>query len=138
MFSLLDRLEGWQLLLLLAPLMLIMTLIRRREDSAASMKLKEISEVQQAWVFLSLLAPGLCAQLMGLLSSEERDRLLLAGGGLKGSPRLVALPILEAFFRKSELKGIPGKDVDEICRWLNLRFEDEPEELLGHLRKAYL
>lgn len=138
MFSLLDRLEGWQLLLLLCPLMLIMAVIRKREESAASMRLKEINELQKGWVFLSLLAPGLAAKLLTMLKTEERDRLLEAGGNLKGSPRHVAFPVLESFFRKCDLKGIPGKDVDEICRWLNLRFEDEPEELVGHLRKAYL
>lgn len=138
MFSLLDRLEGWQLLALLAPLMLIMTVIRKREESAASLKLASLNELQKGWVFLSMLAPGLGAKLLTLLDSEERERVLQAGGALKGSPRQVAFPILETFFRKNELKGIPGKDVEEICRWLNLRFEDEPEELLAPYRRAYL
>lgn len=138
MFSLLDRLEGWQLILVLAPLMLIMTVIRKREESATSMKLAALNEMQKGWVFLSMLAPGLAAKLLTLLSAEERDRLLHAGGVLSGSPRKVAFPVLELFFKKSGLKGLPGKDVDEICRWLNLKFEDEPEELVGLYRKAYL
>lgn len=138
MFSLLDRLEGWQLLALLAPLMLIMTIIRKREESAGSLKLAGLNEIQKGWVFLSMLAPGLAAKVLTLLAPEERERVLHAGGELKGSPRGVAFPVLETFFRKNDLKGIPGKDVDEICRWLNLRFEDDPEELVGPYRKAYL
>lgn len=138
MFSLLDRLEGWQLLLLLAPLMLIMTVIRKREEGAASMKLGALNDLQKGWVFLSLLAPGLGAKILTLLNAEERDRVLHAGGGLTGSPRRVALPVLEIFFKRSGLKSLPGKDVEEISRWLNLRFEDEPEELVGLYRKAYL
>jgi flagellar motor switch protein FliG len=137
-FSLLDRLEGWQLLLLLAPLMLIMTIIRRREEKASSLQMSALNELQKGWVFLSLLAPGLTARVLTLLSQDERERLLEAGQTLMGSPRQVALPVLEAFFKKSGLKSVPGKDVEEICRWLNLKFEEEPQELVGLYRKAYL
>lgn len=137
MFSLLDRLTGLQLLLVLAPLMLIMTIIRKREESATSLKLAALNEVQKGWILVGMLAPGLTAKVLSLLSTEERDRLLGAGQTLKGSPRFVAYPILEAFFKKTG-NSLPGKDVDEICRWLNLRFEEQPDELAGLVRKAYL
>ena len=128
MFSLLDRLEGWQLLLVLAPLVLIMTLIKKAA----------LNQLQKAWVFTTLLAPGLGAKLLTLLSVEERERVLNAGGNLTGSPRKVALPVLELFFKSTDFKSPPGKDVDEICRWLNLKFEPEPEQLVALYRKAYL
>lgn len=138
MFSLLDRLEGWQLLLVLAPLVLIMTFIKKREENAASMQWAALNQLQKAWVFTTLLAPGLGAKLLTLLSVEERERVLNAGGNLTGSPRKVALPVLELFFKSTDFKSPPGKDVDEICRWLNLKFEPEPEQLVALYRKAYL
>lgn len=137
MFSLLDRLTGPQLLMVLGPLMLIMTIIRKREESATSLSLAALNEIQKAWILVGMLAPGLTAKVLSLMSSEERDRLVGAGKSLSGSPRLVAYPVLKAFFEKTG-NGLPGKDVEEICRWLNLRFEDQPEELVGLIRKAYL
>lgn len=138
MFSLLDQLNGWQLLAVLAPLMLVMTIIKKREEAAGSLKWTALNKLQKGWVFLSLLTPGLLATVLTRLPAEERDRLLSAGGELHGSPSKVAFPVLETFFKSSGLKSIPGKDVDEICRWLNLRFEDEPDELVGLYRKAYM
>ena len=138
MFSLLDQLSGWQLLALLAPLMVIMSVIKRREESAASIKFGSLNKLQMGWVFLSLLAPGIFAKVLKQLSSEERENLLAAGGELQGSSGKVALPVLETFFKSTGVKSLPGKDVDEICRWLNLRYEDEPMELLGQYRRAYL
>ncbi len=138
MFSLLDQLNGWQLLALLAPLMVIMSVIKRREESAGSIKLASLNKLQMGWVFLSLLAPGIFAKVLKQLNSEERESLLTAGGELQGSPGKVALPVLEAFFKATGVKSLPGKDVEEICRWLNLRYEDEPSELIGLYRRAYL
>lgn len=138
MFSLLDQLNGWQLLAVLAPLMLIMTVIKRREEAAASLNWGTLNQVQKGWVFLSLLAPGLLATVLHRLPEQERERLLSAGAELQGSVSKVAFPALEGFFKASGLKSMPGKDVEEICRWLNLRFEDEPEELVGLYRKAYM
>ena len=136
MFSLLDRLTGPQLLLVLGPLMLIMTIIRKREDGASSLKFAAMNEVQKGWILIGMLAPGLSARVLALMTGEERDRFLGAGKALNGSPRFVSYPILEAFFKKTG-QSLPGKDVDEICRWLNLRFEDHPEELVGLVRKTY-
>jgi hypothetical protein len=136
-FSLLDRLEGWQLLLLLAPLIVIMTIIKKREEAASSMHWARLNQLQKGWVFLSLLAPGLAARVLTLLDQADRERLIGAGGALSGSPRRVAYKVLKAFF-DSIGDSLPGKDVDEICRWLNLKFEEEPEKLLGSYRKAYL
>lgn len=138
MFSLLDQLNGWQLLALLAPLMLVMTFIKKREETAAALKWTALNKLQKGWVFLSLLTPGLLATVLNRLPVEERDRLLSAGGELQGNPTKVALPVLETFFKASGLKSLPGKDVEEICRWLSLRFEDEPDELVGLYRKAYM
>jgi formaldehyde-activating enzyme involved in methanogenesis len=117
--------------------MLIMTIIKKREEAATSMKMAALNELQKGWVFLTMLAPGLEAKVLTLLNAEERERVLQAGRALNGSPRQVAYPVLETFFKKSGLKALPGKDVEEICRWLNLKFEDEPEELAGLYRKAF-
>lgn len=119
--------------------MLIMTIIKRREDALASLQWAALNELQKGWVFVGMLAPGLGAQLLTRLKPEERDSVLVAGKELSGSARAVALPVLEVFFKQSGLaKGLPGKDVEEVCRWLNLRFAEEPEELVSLYRKAYL
>jgi hypothetical protein len=138
--SLLDQFSGWQFLALLVPLMVVMLVIRRRDEKATSISWADLDQLQKAWLFLTLLRPGLVAKLLSLLSPEERDRLISAGKQLKGSPRQAALPVLAEFFKQSsgQLGGLPGKEVEEISRWLNLRFEDEPEEFVGLYRKVYM
>ena len=62
MFSALDHLDGWQLLLVLSPVVVIMMFIKWREDKAGSMDIGSMNSLQQGWVFLSLLSPGLSAK----------------------------------------------------------------------------
>lgn len=138
MFSLLDRLDGWQLLLVLAPLVLAMLVVKKREDAAESMDWKSMNSLQKGWVFVNLLGPGLGARVLSSLAADERKNLIDAGGLLRGSAKPVVLPVLELFFKTCGQKGLPSKDVDEITRWLNIHFEDEPEKLVGYYRKAYL
>jgi preprotein translocase subunit YajC len=138
-FSALDHLNGWQLLLVLSPIVVIMMFIKHREDKANSMDFKSMNSLQQGWVFLSLLAPGLSAKILSMLDDEERSRVIEAGGSLKGSATRVALPVLDEYFRKGNGdKGAPSKDIQEVCRFLNLRYEHEPKKLLTSYRKAYL
>lgn len=138
MFDALDHLNGWQLVAVLLPIILIMGVIRKREEVADSIKLEDLNKLQKGWIFLTLLSPGLGASILSLLEGEERDRLLKAGRDLSGSAHRVALPVLDLFFKSDGAKGVPSKDSEEICRYLNLRFRDEPRELLTHYRKAYL
>lgn len=138
MFSLLDRLEGWQLLLVLAPLVLTMTFVRKREESAQSIKWADMNRLHKGWVFINLLGPGLGAKVLSMLDSDERDSLIEVGGELRGSAKPVVLPVLELFFKTAGLKSLPSKDVEELTRWLNVHFEDEPKKLLAFYRKAYL
>lgn len=140
MFSALDHLNGLQLLAVLSPIVLIMTFIRKREEKAASISFKAMNTVQQGWVFLSLLTPGLMARVLNLLDDEERKRVLKAGGSLIGTASRAALPVLDTFFRGigKDGKGAPSKDVEEVCRFLNLKYQDEPDLLVKHYRKAYL
>jgi hypothetical protein len=137
-FNALDHLNGWQLLAILSPVILIMTFVRKQEEKAGSISLKSMNSLQKGWVFLSLLAPGLGAKLLNLMTADERERVLKAGGVLKGSPQRVALPVMDDFFKADGAKGAPSKDVEELCRFLNLKYESQPERLLTHYRKAYL
>lgn len=138
MFNALDYLNGWQLILVLAPVVFVMWLVRFREERAASISWQTMNKLQKGWVFLTLLTPGLSAGVLNRLSEEERGRILEAGGALSGSPSRVALPVLEAFFQSHGQKGAPSKDVQEVCRFLNLRYEQSPTELLAAYRNAYL
>ena len=139
MFSALDHLDGWQLLLVLSPVVVIMMFIKWREDKAGSMDIGSRNSLQQGWVFLSLLSPGLSAKILSMLDDEERTRVIEAGGSLKGSPGRVALPVLDQYFKKGAgEKGSPSKDIQEVCRFLNLKYEQEPRKLLSAYRKAYL
>ena len=138
MFSALDHLNGWQLLAVLSPIVLIMTFIRKREEKSASLDFESMNNLQKGWVFLSLLAPGLMAKVLNALDDEERDRVLQAGGALKGSSGRVAYQVLDSFYKGSGEKGAPSKDIDELCRFLNLEFEHNHKPLLSRYRKAYL
>ena len=138
MFSALDHLNGWQLLLVLSPIVVIMMFIKYREEKAGSMDFKSMNRLQHGWVFLSLLAPGLSAKILSMLDDEERTRVIEAGGSLKGSATRAALPVLDLYFKSDGEKGAPSKDIQEVCRFLNLKYENEPKKLLSSYRKAYL
>jgi len=137
-FSALDHINGWQLLAVLSPIVLIMTFIRKREEKALSIDFGQTNAVQQGWVFLSLLSPGLTAKVLNLLTAEERERVLQAGETLSGSATRSALPVLNVFFKADGMKGAPSKDVDEVVRFLNLKYQDNAKQLVPHYRKAYL
>lgn len=139
MFNALDHLDGLQLLGVLSPIVLIMTFIRKREDKANSIQLEGMNSLQKGWVFLNLLSPGLAAKVLTLLESEERERVIQAGGGLRGTADAVALPVVDIFFKSGGVEGgVPSKDIDEICRFLNLKYQDTPDKLVKSYRKAYL
>jgi preprotein translocase subunit YajC len=138
-FNALDHLNGWQLLLVLSPIVVIMMFIKHREERANSIDFKIMNSLQQGWVFLNLLAPGLSAKILSMLDDEERTRVIEAGGSLQGSATRVALPVLDVYFRKGDgEKGAPSKDIQEVCRHLNLKYENEPRKLLASYRKAFL
>ncbi len=138
MFNALDHLSGFQLVAVLSPIVVIMWFIRRREESAQSLQIENMNRLQKGWVFLTFLTPGLAARVFSTLSVEERERLLEAGGQLNGNPGSVAYPILDLFFKAEGAKGVPSKDIDEVCRFLNLRYEDDSSKLATHYRTAYL
>lgn len=139
MFNALDHLNGWQLLLVLSPIVVIMMFIKHREDRANSIDPKSMNSLQQGWVFLGLLSPGLSAKILSMLDDEERIRVIEAGGSLKGSSSRAALPVLDVYFRDGDgEKGAPSKDIQEVCRHLNLKYENQPKKLLAAYRKAYL
>ena len=139
MFSALDNLDGYQLLTLLAPLVAIMMFVRHREERARSLNWAELNSLQKGWVFLGVLTPGLSAKVLTLLSEEERQRVIGAGADLTGHSGRLTYPVLDLFFRaKNADKGAPSKDVEELTRWLNLEYEEQPKNLVEVYRKAYL
>lgn len=138
MFNALDHLNGVQLIAVLSPIVAIMTFIRWREEKAQSLQIADLNRLQKGWVFLSFLSPGLAARVLQVLTSEERERLVEAGSELHGSPSSVAYPVLQAFYNADGGQDVPSKDVDEVCRYLNIRFDREPKKLASLYRSAYL
>lgn len=138
MFNALDHMNGWQLIAVLLPVVFTMTFIRHREERAHSISFESMNSLQQGWVFLGLLAPGLAAKILSMLEDEERRRIIEAGGSLTGSAGRVALPVLDVFFKSGGEKSAPSKDIQEVCRFLNLKYEENPRQILGTYRKAYL
>lgn len=137
MFNALDHLTGLQLIFVLSPVVLIMVFVRKREEKASSMVFGQMNSLQKGWVFLSLLSPGLCAKVLNGLEQEERERVLSAGAELSGSERRVSLAVVDRFFEKTSAGNAPSKDLDEICRYLNLKYADSSKILVSKYRKAY-
>ncbi len=137
MFSLLDRMEGWQLIAVLAPIVLTMVVVRKREELTDSIAWSDLNSLQKGWIVLGYLSPGLGASVLARLGATEQSRIFEAGQKLKGLPNRVAGPVLDAFCQQAGLTDAPRKDPDEIMRWLQLRFEESPDELASIYRKVF-
>ncbi len=94
-----DRMPGWQVLLLLAPLVLVMAWIRRRELMAGTTTYAELNEAQKAWIFFLILPPGLAAGLLACFDSDEVMGYIRASSSIKGGGANLVRPVLKEFYR---------------------------------------
>ena len=84
-----------------------------------------------------MLSPGLSAKVLNGLEQDERERVISAGGKLEGSSERVSLSVVNTFFKSTDPDGSPSKDLNEVCRFLNLKYADASKSLVVQYRKAY-
>lgn len=133
-----DRLDWWQILVLLAPIALVMAWIRRREALAQGIDLGRLTRGQKGWIMLTLLPPGLAAATLCDLTDQERSGYLKSGRLIRGSRRSVATPLLREFL----LLTAPGtrvksSDPAELLDQVVARCDRDPALLMRTLREHY-
>ncbi|MEW6281845.1 MAG: hypothetical protein AB1758_24780 [Candidatus Eremiobacterota bacterium] len=135
----LDRLEWWQVLLALAPVVALLNLVRYREAKAASTQFADLTPPQKAWVLLMLLPPGGAARLLGRLAEEDLRAYVVAGGAIRGSGRNLVRPVLKAFLASlpPNQRKQAGGNLEEQLACLGRWSEEEPDQLLEWLIGAW-
>jgi len=128
-----DHLNWWQILVVLAPLVTVMQIIKYREVRQGETSPSKLTLEQRSWVLLSILPPGLMARLMGHLEPEELRRLLEAGAELKGYGRPVGEAVLKEYFHKLPPKDKRGESPDMLEK-LVLAFDQNTSLALHLLR----
>lgn len=128
----LDRLEWWQVLAMLAPVYAILYWIRWRETRAASTQYAEMTSAQRAWILLTLLPPGAAARLQERMSENELRGYVTAGSSIRGNGRNLAKPVLKAFLKslKPDRRKQLGANLDEQLVGLGRWAELEPDHVL--------
>lgn len=133
-----DRLDWFEILLLLAPVALIMTWIKRREIRQNGVDFKQLNPRQKIWLFITLMPPGLAASLLSKMSSDQRDMLLSEGKAIRGRADTAALPLLVEFIRHlGEEKRVKAKEVGEVLDFLEARFHSASGELLQSIKNCW-
>lgn len=134
-----DRLLWWQVVGLLAPLVLAMWWIRQRELAAISTSYKQLSEAQKGWVLLMLLPPGTASRLLAAMEPAVRESYIESGATIKGNGRNLIKPVM-AFAVKQlppEIKKQTSSNVEEnlarLARWA----DTEPTLFLAWIRKSF-
>jgi hypothetical protein len=128
-----DHLNWWQILVVLAPIVGVMQLIKWREQRAGETPPSQLTQEQKAWVLLMVLPPGLAASLMKRLPADELAALIEAGSHLKGSGRPAAEAVLGEFYHNLPSKFKRGESPDMLER-VALAVEADPEMALQMLR----
>lgn len=128
-----DHLNWWQILVVLAPLVAVMQLIKFREVRQGETRPGELSLEQKSWILLTILPPGLTARLQSKLEPDELRRYLDAGAQLKGHGRPVGEAVLKEYFHKLPSKFKRGESPD-LLEKLILAFEHDPSLALHLVR----
>lgn len=133
-----DRLDWWQILLLLAPIAASMSWVRRRELKQEGIDVASLSAMQKAWVFITLLPPGISATLLEKLSEGERSEVLNQGRQIQGNRKTASLPLLVEFVKfLGEEKKVKTSEPSEVVDYICARYETKPGELLADIRKCW-
>ncbi len=134
-----DQLHWYEVVGLLAPLVLAMWWIRNREVAAVSTRYKQLTQAQKGWVLLMLLPPGTSSRLMGAMKEDFREGYVEAGSSIRGSGRNLIAPVV-AFARANlppEIKKQVGTNTEEniarLARWA----DTEPTQFLAWLRQHF-
>ncbi len=132
-----DRLEWWQVIGLLAPLVAVMQFIRMRELAAVSTGFAQLSAAQRGWVLMTLLPPGTTSRLLLAMPVETRSGYIEAGSTIKGSGRNLIKPVVRFAVSRlpADLKKQAGSSLDENLSRLTRWADAEPEEFLSWLHE---
>lgn len=126
-----DHLNWWQILVVLAPLVAVMQIIKYRELRQGETSPSQLTLEQKSWVLLTILPPGLMARLMARLEDDELSRLIAAGELLKGHGRPVGEAVLKEYFHKLPARAKRGESPDMLEK-LVIAFEHD-QALALHL-----
>ena len=133
-----DRLDWFEILLLLAPVALLMTWIKRREIRQNGVDFKGLNAKQKVWLFVTLMPPGLAATLLSKMSSNERDLLLAEGKAIKGRASTASLPVLVEFLRHlGDEKRVKANEVGEVLDFLEAKFHSSSSDLLLAVKSCW-
>ncbi len=133
-----DRLDWYEIILLLAPVAILMTWVKRREIRQNGVDFKQLNSTQKIWMFITLLPPGLSATLLSKVSSSERDHLLAEGQKIKGRATTASLPLMAEFLRDlGEEKKVKANEVNEVLDFLEAKFHSDSQALLQAVRNCW-
>lgn len=133
-----DRLDWYEIILLLAPVALLMTWVKRREVRQNGVDFKALSSSQKIWMFVTLLPPGLSATLLSKMNPGEREQLLNEGQKIKGRAGTASLPLMAEFLRNlGEEKKVKANEVSEVLDFLEARFHASSTELLAAVKDCW-
>ena len=130
-----DHLEWWQVLLLLAPVVLIMTALRRIEKRRGSTLYPALTPAQKTFILLQLLPPSLAARYLIGLEVHELETYLKAGSEIQGTGLLVQDPVMKEYFKGLESKGHDSEG--PLQERLANAVLAAPQEALTHLERTW-
>ena len=131
-----DHLEWWQVILLLAPIMLIMAVIRRQEKWRGCTPYAALSHSQKTLVLLQLLPPSLTAKYLLKLEVHELETYLNSGLKIQGAGTTLHEPLIKEY-----LRGLASPQKDAEASNLHERLCKAtlapPREALEHLENLW-
>ena len=130
-----DHLDWWQVLLLLAPIVLVMKLVQRQEKRRGATLYPTLTPFQKTWVLLQQLPPSVSARFLLSLEVHELETYLKSGQSIKGTGLLLQEPVIKEFFKGFEA---PRRDSDGgLQERLANAVLASPQMALQHMKKVW-
>jgi hypothetical protein len=129
-----DHLEWWQVILLLAPVVVVMTSVKYFERRRGSTLYHELTPTQKTFVLLQLLPPSLAADFLRRLDVNELETYLQAGARIKGTGLLVHEQVMKEYFKDLKCKGDTEGSLQE--RLATAALTDD-EAALAHIQRVW-
>ena len=131
-----DHLEWWQVIVLLAPIMITMALIRRREKWQGCTPYASLNGTQKTLILLQLLPPALAARYLKDLEVHELESYLNSGLKIQGSGIVLHEPIIKEYLKglASPLKDAEAANLHERLAKATLAV---PSKALTHIEELW-
>lgn len=131
--------EGWSVLLALAPVALAMHWIRRREASEGATRAEDLTPAQKGWLLLLALNPGAAGRVVACMDPQEWQAYARAGGELKGRGQQLLPGLLRELraWLPPEWRPPAGQDPEEALEGLSRFAEVREAEWVALLRERY-